>query len=156
MQQSASSKHVPKLTECTKACLEEQNKDPKKQKNDKKGGEAAPKKARPDQWGGSDNTKSEADESFQATTPSIDTRPSTSVQSINEEGSDNVSTEGPEIIELSTSQSKVTSDKQTPRGNKGELKYKARCHQLTVELQCGGQSSTHPSMACLNSHALSR
>jgi hypothetical protein len=111
MQQSALSKCVPKLTECMKACLEEQNKDPKKRKNDEKGGEAAPKKARPDQRGGSDNTESKADGSFQATTPSIDTRLSVSVQSIDEEGSDNVSTERPEIIELSTSQSKVTSDK---------------------------------------------
>jgi hypothetical protein len=92
MQQSASSKCVPKLTEHAKACLEEQNKDPKKQKNDEKGGEAAPKKARPDQRGGSDNTESKADGSFQATTPSIDTRLSVSVQSIDEKGSDNVST----------------------------------------------------------------
>jgi hypothetical protein len=45
MQQNISFKHVPKLTECAKACLDEQNKVLKKQRNDKKGGEGAPKKA---------------------------------------------------------------------------------------------------------------
>jgi hypothetical protein len=45
MQQNIPFKCVPKLTECVKACLDEQNKVSKKQRNDEKGGEEAPKKA---------------------------------------------------------------------------------------------------------------
>jgi hypothetical protein len=156
MQQNIPLKRVPKLTERAKACLDEQNKVSKKRRNDEKGGEGAPKKARPDQQSGSDDTEFGPDKPFQATTPSIETGPNAST--IDDGRSDSASSEGPEIIEPPTSQSKVMSTKQTARGKKdlGELKHKACYHQLTVEWQHGQQSSTHPSMACLNTRGLLR
>lgn len=136
MQQSVVSKRVPKLTERAKAGLEEQNKGTKKRMNAEKGGEAAPKKARPDQENGSDDMNSEAEESSQATAPNawqgaqaIDTGDIDASQ----DSSDEL-----EIIEPRTSQSKGRMEQGPVGGSKGdigELKWKVRCHQLTVEQQ---------------------
>jgi hypothetical protein len=104
MQQSTLSKHVPKLTECAKAGLDKQDKGPKKCKN-KEQGKASPKKAQSDQQSSSDDTESEVDKPFWATTLGMDIRPSPSTQSNNKvisNGFQDVSSEGAEIIELPT------------------------------------------------------
>ena len=131
------SKRVLKLTEHAKAGLEEQNKGPKKRKNDEKGGKAMPKKARPDQQSGSDNTNSVAEKPSQAATPSalpgaqaIDTDDANTGQ--------DVSSDGLKIIEPHTLQSKERMGKRPDRGNeddKGKLKCKVKSHQLTTERQ---------------------